>query len=530
MSRDMMRSTAVISVCTAMSRILGLVRNIMMASVFGTSLAQSAFVIAFKIPNLFRRLFGEGALSAAFVPVFTEVLTLEGREKADEMAGRVMSMLAVTLASIVIGSILVITIWLKYLPVSETATVVLPLLRIMMPYMFFICLVALCMAIQNSLHHFFLPAFTPVILNVVWILTLVLICPQFGNSAVHRIYGVAWGILGAGAIQLGVQFPFLRHWKFNPGISFKWRDEKVKKILVLMGPAVFGMGVFQVNVVVDGLMALMVAKWAAATLAFAELLIDLPLAFGTAQATVLLPTLSRQVVELRYDEIKRTLSLAVRILAFLMLPAVVGLIILAVPIVRAVYESGAFDAQSTIRTARAVMFYAPGLLMFGLYKLIVPVFYAFKDTVTPVRVGVKVVALNFLLNLTFVLTLPFEYKHAGLALATVIASCVNCFVLSSILQKKLGAFDLAEIYRSFIRSLVSSVVMGICLVVLRPVVEHCARDVMGLAGKSMYIFTVVVCILIGSIVYFLMAFRLCKAEMHEVMKGFWLRRRESSKV
>ncbi len=519
MSKVMMRSTAVVSVCTALSRILGLTRNVLMASMFGTSLVQSAFVIAFKIPNLFRRLFGEGALSAAFIPVFTEVMAREGMEKANIMAGRVMTMLAVTLSMIVLGGILVITAWLKFLPVNETTLAVLPLLRIMMPYMFFICLVALCMAILNSFNHFFLPAFTPVILNVVWIFMLIFVCPRLGDTAGERIYGVAWGILGAGAIQFCVQIPMLLKHGFNPGISFFWRDENVRKILMLMGPAAFGTGVFQINVLIDSLLALVVAQWAPAALSFAELLINLPLAvFSIALGTVLLPTFSRQVAERRPDDMKKTLNLAVRIHVFLMLPAVIGLLVLAGPIVRALYESGEFDSLSTIRTTRAVMFYAPGLIVFGMYKLIVPVFYALKDTATPVRVGVRVVALNLVMNIAFILTWPAEYKHAGLAFATVLASAVNCFVLALILQRKIGSPGWNTIARSSGRSLAAAIVMGLVLLGSIPLIEG-AITAMGGEGKTMQILTVIISILLGLAVYFLLASKLCKSEMQEAFKG-----------
>lgn len=460
----MLRSSAVVSLFTGASRALGLVREMLMANFFGTSLATSAFVVAFRIPNLFRRLFGEGALAAAFIPVFTETHEKEGHAAANALAGKVMTMLAVGLTMLVAGGILLVTLLVSQDRVSPEWRMMLLLLRVMLPYMVFICLVAFCMAVLNSFHHFALPAATPIILNVMWILALVFVCPRIGNTPAEQIYGVALGILAAGAVQLLVQFPMLLKHNIHPRVSFVWRDAHVRRILLLMGPAALGMGVHQLNVCLDGFLAMWAAAWAPAALTFSERLIYLPLGvFATAMGTVLLPTFSRQAARDQHAEILGTLSSAAHNLMLVMIPASVGLIALAVPIVRLVFERGAFDAESTRQTARALCFYAPGLVVFSLYKLLVPVFYALKDTRTPVRIGLWAVALNFSLNVTFVMTWPTGYKHAGLALATVIASGVNCLCLGVILTRRIGSPGWATLGLAALRVLLAAGVMGLAV-------------------------------------------------------------------
>lgn len=518
-NRNLIRSTAVVSAGTGLSRILGLVREIFMARLFGTSLAKSAFDIAFLIPNLFRRLFGEGALSAAFVPVFAESIEKEGVESANRLAGKVMTMLGTALAAIVIGGILLATVSIKFLTLGEKAAAVLPLLRIMLPYMFFICLVAFCMAILNSFHHFAVPAVTPVLLNVVWIVTLIFICPRFGNTPGERIYGAAWGILAAGGIQLLIQVPVLLRFGFRPRASFAWRDEKLIRILLLMGPMALGMGVFQVNLCIDRLLAFMVGTWAPAALTYAERLIYLPLGvFATALGTVLLPTFSRQAAREKKDEIRATLGVALRNLMLVMMPAAIGLLVLAVPVVRLVFAGGEFGDRSTVLTARALMFYAPGLVVFSLHKVFIPAFYALKDTRTPVRVGLRVVALNFMLNIIFILTWPLEYKHAGLAFATVLAGAVNCLALGRILHQRVGTPGWSRIIRSWIRIFVASLVMGLAV---SPTHKFLAGAVTGagLDAKSGQLLAVAGSIIVGLLVYCGLAALLCRQEVREILSS-----------
>lgn len=516
--KSVFHSTAIISVCTAMSRGLGLVREMLMANYFGTSLAKSAFDVAFKVPNLFRRLFGEGALSAAFIPVFSESLQKEGLEAAGELANRIMTMLVMALLFIAIGGVLIISIGLHWVEFSDKTAAVLPLLRIMLPYMIFICLVALSMGILNSFHHFTIPAFTPVLLNLVWIAALLFALPHFGATSAEQIYCVAWAVLLAGILQLVLQVPVLLKFGFKPKFLFNWKDSRVKKVLFLMAPVALGMGIVQINVIFDGILALYVGKWAPAALTYAERLIYLPLGvFATALGTVLLPTFSHQVTGGLDDEMKKTMTGALTALMLVMIPAAIGLIVLAEPLVSVLFERGHFDVDSTIYTTRAVWFYAPGLLFFSIYKVFVPSFYAMQDTKTPVRVGVSMVGLNLLLNVLFIFTWPTGYRHAGLAFATVLTSIVSCLILGFLLHKRIGSLDWSKILTIALRALLAAVVMGITSRYLYLIIIEHGRELLD-STKILQLFALSGSVISGIVIYFVLAIIFCPMEFKRVIR------------
>ncbi len=504
MSRRLLKSTAVVSLGTGVSRILGLVREVLMAHYFGTSLAKSAFDVAFRIPNLFRRLFGEGALSAALVPVLTKTTEGEGREAANRLVGQVMTLMGLVLLAIVALGVLAISLALEHGTWGARVAAVLPLLRVLLPYTFFICMVALCMAILNSHHHFALPAFTPVALNVVWIAVLLTLgSSRPGMTPAERIHLVAWGILIAGVVQLTIQVPGLWRLGLRPQLSFAWSDAKVRRVLLLMGPAALGMGIHQVNFFLDGVLALWAAEWAPAALTFAERLVYLPLGlFATALGTVLLPTFSRQAMHDDPSRMRATFGLALHNLMLVMVPAALGLMVLARPIVDLVYawQGGEFDARSGLLTARALAFYAPGLIVFSLYKLLVPVFYALEDTRTPVRIGAAMVALNLVLNITFILTWPIEYKHAGLALATVLASGTNCVCLAVILQRRIGPMGWRRLTSGLLRTLLAALGMAWAAMRAPAWLQHLGGAAAG-EGKLAQLIGVLGAIAIGMAVY-----------------------------
>lgn len=455
------RHAITVSLFTGLSRALGFVREMVMAHYFGTTLAKSAFDVAFRIPNLFRRLFGEGALSGAFVPVFAEALATEGREKANRLAGRVLTMLAMTLILITAAGTVIITLAMQLTTDGTRLAAVLPLLRIMLPYMIFICLVALGMGILNAVGHFAVSAATPLLLNVAWIAAVFLLCPRLGDTPAERIYGVAWAVLLAGVLQLAMQVPALLRLRVMPRPSFAWNDRRIREILLLFGPAALGMGVHQINVVVDSVLALWAGGWAPAALGYAERMVYLPLGlFATALGTVLLPAFAQQAARNQVSGIPKTMARSLRGLMLVMVPAAIGLMVLAGPSVQLAFQSGEFDDQSRILTARALVFYAPGLVVFSLYKMLVPAFYAIKDTRTPVRVGLLAVALNLVLNILLVITLPTYYKHAGLAMATVFASGVNCAVLAVVLTRRIGSPGWRALGGSLLKVLGCSLLMA----------------------------------------------------------------------
>jgi putative peptidoglycan lipid II flippase len=518
---NILRSAALVGGCTGLSRLLGFVREVLMAVFFGTTLAKSAFDVAFRIPNLFRRLFGEGALSAAFVPVFSETLEKEGLEAASVLAGRMFSLLLMTLTAIAGLGMVLCTAALLWLPLGAKAAAVLPLLRIMLPYMVFICLVALCMGILNALHHFTVPALTPLVLNIVWIAVLVTACRDMGTPPAIRIRAVAWAVVTAGVLQLAVQVPVLRRFGLRPRLTTAWRGPRVRRTLLLMGPAALGMGVHQLNVVIDGLLALAAGTWAPAALTYAERLIYLPLGlFGTALGTVLLPTFSRRAARDGATGLRAPLREALQNLLLVMVPAAVGLGILALPVVELsfVWKHGAFDGAALVRTARAVAFYAPGLLVFSFYKALAPAFYALQDTRTPVRIGMGCVGLNLVLNILFVVTWAPEYKHAGLAFATVLSSAVNALALARVLHGRIGDPGWRPLAGLLLRVLASSALMA---VVALSAWRHTflLLAACGLAPKGVQLASVAAAVLAGLLAYAGAAGTLCRHETAAFVRG-----------
>lgn len=509
-------STRIVGLCTGISRLLGFARMMLMANLFGTSLYVSAFFIAFQIPNMFRRLFGEGALSAAFVPVFTESLEKEGLEEANRLVGKVMTMLGAVLAVILLLGFIVIAIWMNFLSPGEKMVAVLPLMGIMLPYMFFICMVALFMGILNSRHHFFVPAATPMLLNIIWIGAMVLICPMFVDDAELQIRVVAWSVLASGVVQLLINLPMLLKHGIKLRLDFAWRDERVHKILLLMGPGALGMGVFQVNMLIGRFMAFAVADWAVSVLQYAELIIYLPLGiFATALGTVLLPTFSKQAARDEKAGMLRTLNASVRVLMLVMLPAAVGLGVLARPMVELFFEHGAFDAQATLYTARALWFLSPGLVVFSLYKVFVPAFYSRKDTKTPAVVSMIAVAVNFLLMVLFVIVWPEGYKHAGILFASVLSSALSCYVLAVLIHRQIGDPGWAMMFRSVGKSSVMSIAMGLIIVSLYQMLQKCEMLIFGSVQMN-NLFRLIIVIFAGIAVYFGMAYIFCRRELDEI--------------
>ncbi len=503
---SVVRSAKTVSKCIATSRLLGFVRMMLMSHFFGTSIFVSAFFLAFQIPNMFRRLFGEGALSAAFVPVFAESIERDGIEEANKLASKVITMLASALLLILAGGFIMIALWKKCFSPAEDWLIAMPLMNIMLPYMFFICMVALFMGILNSRHHFFVPAAAPILLNVVWIVSVLFLCPVFGSNVEQQIRILAWSILAAGLVQLLVHVPMVLKYGIRLHADFAWRDARVHKILLLMGPGVLGMGLFQINALIGKFMAHAVAPWAVSSLMYSELMVYLPLGiFATALGTVLLPTFSGQAARDDHKSMLQTMNVSLRGLMFVMLPAAVGLGVMAKPIIELIYEHGEFGSESTMHTARALWFLAPGLIVFSLYKVFVPVFYSRKDTKTPAVVALIAVALNFLLMVLFVIVWPAAYKHAGIAFASVLSSTFSCVVLGVLINKQIGNPGWAEIALSFGKSFVIALLMGGCVwfVISRPINGSLVTKTLRVAGG----------VAVGLCVYFSFALIFCKNEL-----------------
>ncbi len=463
-SRVVIRSAGVVSGATLISRLLGLVRDILTASFFGTAPALSAFFVAFQIPNLFRKLLGEGALTAAFVPVFTEY-----QEKRGESAGWRVASIIFSLSTLVLGALVAlgfILIWVitGIFELPDHFLLVFQLLRIMLPYLFFICLVGLAMGILNSLKHFAVPAFSPVILNLVWIGALIFLCPRFGEDPSRRIFGLAIGVLIGGVIQLAVQIPVLR----KKGFPFKfipdWRDPAVRRIIRLLGPGILGFAVFQINTAIDGFLALVIGPNAPAVLFFANRLVQFPLGvFGFAFATAVLPVMARLMARGEKEKFIGAFSHGLHSVLLITVPAAVGLIVLRRPIIALVYQRGAFGVDSAAATAWVLLWYSLGLPAFAALKIITQGFYSCQDTRTPVKVGLVAMLLNLGLNLAVVWVpwLRSHFREGGLALSTSIAALVNGGTLYWIFRRRQGLAAGKETLVFLARLVLATLAMGI---------------------------------------------------------------------
>lgn len=458
------RSAGVVGSATLLSRFLGLVRDIITASFFGTGLAMSAFVVAFQIPNLLRALLGEGALTAAFVPVFTEYMEKKGREESWRLARIVASLLLVILVGLVLVGFLLIRVLRHWLHLNEKFILVSEMFEVMLPYLVFICLLGLARGILNSVRHFAVPALSPVLLNLVWIASLFLLCPLFGASPEERIFGLAFGISLSGLVQFAFHLPVLK----REGFHFRFQlagHPAVKRIALLMGPGVLGLAVVQLNVLVDRFLALgWLGESAPATLYYGNRLVQFPLGvFVVSFATAALPMMSAQVAREKIEDFLSTLSYTLRMVFFVTVPATVGLIVLRRPIVALLFQRRAFGPESTEATAWVVLFYSVGLVAFSSVKIVTQAFYSLQDTKTPVRVAVASMLLNLGMNLLVVFNpwLKAHLREGGLALSTSIAAFANMAVLAVLLRRRLGPLRGREIGICTAKICAASAAMGL---------------------------------------------------------------------
>jgi putative peptidoglycan lipid II flippase len=456
------RSAGTVSAGVFFSRIFGLIREQTFAYVFGAGLANDAFVVAFRIPNLLRDLFAEGSFSSAFVPTFTEVSEKKGRKEAFRLANNAANALSLILAVISLIGIL-ISPWLVPLfapgfgRVPGKLPLTIHLTQIMFPFLLFIGLAALVMGVLNTYRRFAIPALAPCLLNLSMILAGFFLCPFFGKGPERQIYGMAVGALLGGLFQLLFQVPslFKQGFRYLPILDFK--DPGVRQITKLMVPAIVGLSATQVNIFVNTLLASLLAQGSVSYLNYSNRLVQLPIGlFGVAIATVVLPTVAGHAARGRLDEMRKTVSQALRLVFFLTLPAAIGLIVLARPIISLLYEHGRFHAVDTIGTANALWLYCLGLFAYASVRSLVPTFYSLKDAATPVKISFVSVATNIVLNL--ILMGPMGYR--GLALATSCSACVNMGLLLFFLRRKLGSVDFKRLASTFVRVLIAALAMG----------------------------------------------------------------------
>ncbi|OQX10251.1 MAG: murein biosynthesis integral membrane protein MurJ [Thiothrix lacustris] len=440
MSR-LLRSGAVISAMTMISRVLGLLRDMIVARYFPVDGATDAFYVAFRIPNLLRRLFAEGAFSLAFVPVLSEYKEQRGQAELKDLIDHVAGYLALILLVItVIGVVAAPVVMWVFAPgfaskPSARPDLAVEMLRITFPYILFISLTAFVSGILNTFHRFAIPALTPALLNVVMIAAAVWGAPYFEEP----ILALAWGVFFAGLAQLVFQLPTLTRLGLLPRFRLR-KHEGVSRIMTLMIPTLFGSSVAQLNLLINTLLASFLAVGSISWLYYSDRFVELPLAIvGVALGTVILPKLSSDHAKADASQFQQTMDWALRLGVLISLPATLGLVLLAKPILATVMMHGEFAWRDVQMSSLSLMTYAVGLSGFILVKVLAPGFYSRQDTKTPVKIGMIAIAANMALNVFIVLPWYFSGiagAHAGLALATALAGYVNAGLLFYHLRKQ----------------------------------------------------------------------------------------------
>ena len=453
------KAAGVVGAATLLSRILGFVRDAVIAWFFGAGFSSDAFIAAFRIPNLFRRLFAEGSLSAAFIPVFTEYVVNNDQDEAFSLARSAFRLLSIILIIATIGGIL-LSPWIVRLIApgfdAQKISLTVTLTRLMFPYFFCIGLMALCMGILNVLGHFAAPAFAPVILNLTIIGSVLFI----SSTMKTPVIGLALGVLIGGVLQLALQLPILVRKGFRFWEKTRLMHPELKKVGISIIPMTVGGAVYQINIIVGTLLGTLLVEGSVTYLYFADRLVQFPLGiFAIAAATAVLPSLCRQAAIREFDELRKTFAQALKLVFFISIPAMVGLIVLKEPIVVLLFQRGEFDAAATQLTAQAVLYYGLGLWAFSAVRIVAATFFAMQDTRTPVIMAVISIIANIILGL--ILMKPLA--HGGLALATSLASMLNLGLLVHALRSKLGSLGWISIAQSACKTVLSSVGMGLAV-------------------------------------------------------------------
>ena len=468
----LMRSSGVVGFFTMLSRVMGLARDVVFARVIGADAFADVFFVAFKIPNFFRRLFAEGAFAQAFVPVLGEYREQGSQAAVRGLIDRVSGTLGLTLLLFTLVIVLAAPVmaaifaprWFMDDPLKFAATT--DMLRITFPYLLFISMTGVAGGILNSYDRFAVPAFTPILLNISLICAALFAAPLFDQPA----FALAWGVLIAGIVQLVFQLPFLHRIHMLPQPIIDWHDSGVRKILILMGPAIFGVSVSQINLLLDTILATFLPTGSVSWLYYSDRLSELPLGvFGVAVATVILPNLSRHHASESTKEYSQTLDWALKMILLVAVPAAVALTLLAEPILVALFYYG--DVMTTRDMAMAALSlraYAIGLIAFMLIKVLAPGFFARQDMRTPVRIGVIAMVTNMVLNVLFVLPLHFYWQigHVGLASATSVSAFLNAILLFWFLRKQGIYAPTGQWCRFLIQLVIAVAVMFVALLML----------------------------------------------------------------
>ncbi|MEW6164819.1 MAG: murein biosynthesis integral membrane protein MurJ [Pseudomonadota bacterium] len=424
---NLLRTLATVSSLTLLSRILGFVRDFVIARAFGAGMLTDAFFVAFRLPNLLRRLFAEGAFSQAFVPLLAEYRNQRGGDATRQLVDRVATMLflvvLLTACLGVVGAPMLIYVSAPgFAAEADKFALTVALTRITFPYILFMALVALAAGILNTWNRFALPAFTPVLLNLSFIGMALFAAPWFDPP----ILALAWAVFLGGALQLALQIPALRRIGMLPRFDFAPGDPGVRRVMKLMAPALLGVSVAQISLLINTIFASFLPSGSVSWLYYADRLMEFPAGLlGAALGTILLPSLSRAHTGNDPREFSALLDWGLRLTFLLTLPAAIGLAMLAVPLIATLFQHGAFTPADALQTRQALVAYSIGLIGMILVKVLAPGFYARQDIRTPVKIALLTLAATQAMNLAFIVPL----KHAGLALSIGLASCLNAMLL-----------------------------------------------------------------------------------------------------
>ncbi|NQZ53740.1 MAG: murein biosynthesis integral membrane protein MurJ [Piscirickettsiaceae bacterium] len=509
MSEKLFKSTAIVSSMTFISRIMGFIRDIVIARMFGAGLGADVFFVAFKIPNFLRRLFAEGAFSQAFIPVLAEYRQRGDRDLKDFIAstsGTLAGILFVITAIGVIAAPLLIMVFAPgFITDPHKIGLAGDLLKITFPYLFFISLTALAGSILNSLGKFAVPAFTPVFLNISLIASALWLSPHLEEP----VTALAWGVFIGGVVQLLFQIPFLIKIGQLPKPRWAWQDSGVQKVIKLMIPAMFGVSVAQINLLLDTLLASFLVTGSISWLYYSDRLVEFPLGvFGIALSTVILPSLSKKHASASKAEFSHIIDWALRWVFIIGTPAAIGLIWLAEPLLLSLFQYGEFSPEDAYKASLSLMAYGLGLLPFILIKVLAPGYFARQDTKTPVKIGIIALVTNMVLNII----LMIQYAHVGLALATAISAMLNAGLLYAGLRK-IGVYQPDAGWGKFaIQLLIANVSLILMLAWLTP------ENAQWVDGTVWYRFTALFGLIVSTAVVYFSVLTVVGIKLNKLLK------------
>lgn len=515
-NKNLTKAAGIVGAATLSSRLLGFVRDVMIAVFFGTGFYSDAFITAFRIPEVLRKLFSEGSLTVAFIPVFTRYVKENGLEDAFDMARSfIYKALSVFLVIVGIGMIWTPEILFRVahgiadFPEKFKLTVLLT--RIMSPYILFICVVAVFMGILNALGHFTAPALAPCVLNISMIGSLFMVSAVTEDPR-HIVIGLAVGVVAGGGLQVLVQIPALAKKKFTLFKKSSLSHPGVKEISRMVPPAVFSAGVYQLNILVTTFLATLLSEGSVSYLYYADRLVQFPLGlFAISVATAVIPTLSIKAAENDIPGVKDTFAYGLRLIFFIVLPSMVGLMVLREPIISLLFRRGAFSTASVTMTAQALFYYCVGLWAIAGVRITIPVFYALQNVKTPVVTAV----ISIIANIVFSVILMPALGHGGLALSTSFASILNLILLLYAMHKLIGTSGFVDILISFAKSAAGSLMMGVVIWMISLYIIPCEDP-----GNLTLAFGIFCSIIIGVIFYGIFSYLIKNQELEFALSMF----------